>query len=227
VNKRPDSGAQNLKGPVQETTKIKHEHGNLFRAWHYPGSVTARFDHLRKQGLFAQLLQNHKEDRVDLQKLFNARYLCILPVAFSLLGSLLMFLIGVFKTFQAFTVFFAGVAAPSPKNSSSVYEAAVILIRSVDAFLIGLFLIVFSYSTYALFLKGQTTEREQGPFSWLRMDGLDQLKTALAQLVIVILFVQFLDRMMASEVVALGFQDLVLPIAILCLSAAKRLLRRE
>lgn len=164
---------------------------------------------------------------MDLQKLFNARYLCILPVAFSLLGSLLMFSIGVLKTFQAFAVFFAGVTAPSPKNSSSVYEAAVILIRSVDAFLIGLFLIVFSYSTYALFLKGQKTDRDQGPFSWLRMDGLDQLKTALAQLVIIILFVLFLDRMMASETVTLGFQDLVLPIAILCLSAAKRLLRRD
>ena len=137
-----------------------------------------------------------------------------------------MFIIGVVKTLQAFSVFLNSLVASSLKNSASVYEAAVVLIRSVDAFLIGLFLIVFSYSTYLLFLKGDTADRDTGPFSWLKMDGLDQLKTALAQLVIIILIVLFLDKMMASEKVSLGLQDLVLPVAILCLSAAKRLLRR-
>ena len=137
-----------------------------------------------------------------------------------------MFIIGVVKTLQAFSVFLNSLVASSLKNSASVYEAAVVLIRSVDAFLIGLFLIVFSYSTYLLFLKGDTADRDKGPFSWLKMDGLDQLKTALAQLVIIILIVLFLDKMMASEKVSLGLQDLVLPVAILCLSAAKRLLRR-
>ena len=116
---------------------------------------------------------------------------------------------------------------PGPKDSSASYEAAVLLIRSIDAFLIGLFLIVFAYSIYALFLKGMTTDTEAGPFSWLKMDGLDQLKTALAQLVVIILFVLFLDKVMASEKVSLGLEDLVLPIAILSLAAAKRLLRRE
>lgn len=163
---------------------------------------------------------------MDWEKLFVARHLCILPVAFSLLGSVLMFIIGVVKTLQAFSVFLNSLVASSLKNSASVYEAAVVLIRSVDAFLIGLFLIVFSYSTYLLFLKGDTADRDKGPFSWLKMDGLDQLKTALAQLVIIILIVLFLDKMMASEKVSLGLQDLVLPVAILCLSAAKRLLRR-
>ena len=164
---------------------------------------------------------------MDLEKLFLARYLCIMPVVSSLLGSLLMFLIGVLKMLQAFSVFLTSYSAPEPKNSSAVYEAAVLLIRSVDAFLIGMFLIVFGYGTYALFLKGLTTEGDTGTFSWLKMDGLDQLKTALAQLVVIILFVLFLDKMMASEKVTLGYQDLVLPAAILFLSAAKRLLRRE
>ena len=58
------------------------------------------------------------------------------------------------------------------------------------------------------------------------MDGLDQLKTALAQLVIIILFVLFLDKVMASEKALLGYEELALPVAILFLAGAKRLLRR-
>jgi uncharacterized membrane protein YqhA len=164
---------------------------------------------------------------VDLEKLFLFRYLCILPVVSSLLGSVLMFVIGAVKTFQAFLVFSSGYVGPDAKESSASYEAAVLLIRSVDAFLIGFFLIVFAYSIYVLFLRGVTAEQQAGPFPWLKMDGLDQLKTALAQLVVIILFVLFLDKVMASEKANLGLEDLVLPVAILCLAAAKRLLRRE
>jgi uncharacterized membrane protein YqhA len=168
-----------------------------------------------------------KEVTVDLEKIFLCRYLCILPVVSSLLGSILMFVAGTVKTLKAFSIFFTAYAVPGPKDSSASYETAVLLIRAVDAFLIGFFLIVFAYSIYALFLKGVTTDQGSGPFSWLKMDGLDQLKNALAQLVVIILFVLFLDKVMASEKVSLGLEDLVLPVAILCLATAKRLLRRE
>jgi hypothetical protein len=57
------------------------------------------------------------------------------------------------------------------------------------------------------------------------MDGQEELKTALAQLVIIILRVLFLDRMMASEKISLGVEDLILPVSLLCLAGAKRLLR--
>jgi uncharacterized membrane protein YqhA len=138
-----------------------------------------------------------------------------------------MFVIGALKTLQAIYVFFVGYAAPEPKSLSPSYQAAVLLIRSVDAFLIGLFLIVFAYSIYALFLQREAVDRETGPFAWLKMDGLDQLKTALAQLVVIILFVLFLDKVIASEKLSLGYEDLVLPVAILCLAAAKRLFSSE
>ncbi len=136
---------------------------------------------------------------MDVDKLFLLRYLCILPIVSSLLGAILMFCIGALKTVQAFSALLMGYAVPDRKALSPTYEAAVLLVRSVDAFLIGLFLIVFAYSVYALFLKGETVKGETGPFSWLKMDGLDQLKTALAQLVIIILFVLFLDKVMASR----------------------------
>jgi uncharacterized membrane protein YqhA len=164
---------------------------------------------------------------VDLNKLFLFRYLCILPVAVSLLGALLMFVIGTVKTLDAFSIFFTYSLAAGPGDSSAAYEATVLLIRSVDAFLIGLFLIVFAYSVYELFLIGVATDRHDRPFPWLKMEGLDELKTALAQLVVVILFVLFLDKVMASEKTGLILEDLVLPVAILCLAAAKRMLRRQ
>ena len=43
---------------------------------------------------------------MDLEKLFLFRYLCILPVVSSLIGSILMFVIGSVKTLQAFFLFF-------------------------------------------------------------------------------------------------------------------------
>jgi uncharacterized membrane protein YqhA len=164
---------------------------------------------------------------VGVNKLFLFRYLCILPIVSSLLGSILMFFIGALKTVKAFSALLMGYAVPESNDLSPTYETAVLLIRSVDCFLIGLFLIIFAYSVYALFLKGVAVDQEAGPFAWLKMDGLDQLKTALAQLVVVILFVLCLDKLMASEKGNLGYEQLVLPIAILCLAAAKRLLRRQ
>lgn len=164
---------------------------------------------------------------MDWDKIFIGRYFCLLAVLFPLFGALLMFLLGAYKTLQAIYVSYYGLFYSSASDPFRVRDGVVMLIRSVDSFLIGLFLIVFSYSVHALFLKGATSPQEKGPFPWLKMEGLDQLKTALAQLVIIILFVLFLDRVMASEHAQLGLKDLVLPGSILCLAAAKRLLRQD
>ncbi|MDQ7782335.1 MAG: YqhA family protein [Desulfomonilaceae bacterium] len=165
---------------------------------------------------------------MDLEKVFVFRHLCILPVVSALIGSLLMFLMGSAKTIQAISVLLTAITdLDAPATSPRSYEVAVLLIRSVDAFLVGLFLIVFAYSVYALFLKGLTAEQEAGPFEWLKMDGLDQLKKTVAQLVIIILFVAFLDRVIAAQTICLKYEELVLPAAILCLAAAKRLLREN
>jgi uncharacterized membrane protein YqhA len=164
---------------------------------------------------------------VDLERVFLLRYLCILPVVASLLGSLLMFLIGVVKTLEAYSVFVRSYAVPTETESMMVNQTMVLIIRSADAFLIGFFLIIFAYGVYVLFLRKLSADTAPGPFPWLKMEGLDQLKTALAQLVIIILFVLFLEKVMASGPAIMKIEDIVLPAAILFLAAAKRMIRKE
>jgi uncharacterized membrane protein YqhA len=128
-----------------------------------------------------------------------------------------MFLIGTYRTYQAFAYFFNLEATSSGLGRARLGALATgAIITSVDAFLIGLVLLIFAYGVYTLFIRKIELE-ETVVFHWLEISSITSLKTLLAELIIIILFVKFLNVVIIS-IDKLTWEILILPASILLLA---------
>jgi len=154
--------------------------------------------------------------------IFRLRFISIVAVFFSFLSSLLMFYIGAAKTITAFAIFF------SVKETDSKFErlettdlATSYLIKSIDAFLIALVLLIFSYGVYVLFIGFKNESSDL--FKWLDISSVGHLKNTLAEVIIVILFVKFLEVALLN-LDNLAWEILILPVSILLLALSLKFL---
>lgn len=147
----------------------------------------------------------------------------------SWLGAILMFILGIGTTYDAFyTMVFAGDAASGglPRDEATV----IYLIEALDRFLIAVVLIYFGFGLYGLFIRPEQHPSTFGLPDWLHVDSIGELKQTVAEVIIVILFVLFLSIAFKTfhsdlddisiDVVA---RLLLLPVSILLLAAALRL----
>lgn len=151
------------------------------------------------------------------------RYVSLIAVIASGLGSVLMFAIGALKVFGAYKVFISSdiftVALP---NKAANY-AITYLIQAVDTFLIGLVFMIFSGGIYYLYVR-QIDTKVPEVSSWIKISDIAQLKNILAELVIIILFVKFLEGALKTTIDGYQWQMLVLPAGIMMLAIALKLL---
>ncbi len=151
------------------------------------------------------------------------RYISIIAVFCSLFGSVLMFLIGIYRTYKAYAYFFNLDAGSSQLGREKLGGLATgTIIKSVDAFLIGLVLLIFGYGIYNLFIRELEPE-EKVTFHWLEITSITKLKTLLAELIIIILFVKFLNVVIIN-LGELTWEILILPASILLLALSVKFL---
>ena len=155
---------------------------------------------------------------------FSFRFMSLLAVFSSLLGSILMFIIGATKTYYAFAAYFWGYQPPTglAKLKGSDIATAYI-IKSFDAFLIALVLFIFAYGVYWIFVSQEDDETRKDPLKSVRINTIGQLKKTLAEIIIVILFVKFLEIALIN-LKSLTWELFVLPGSILLLSLALKFL---
>lgn len=152
------------------------------------------------------------------------RYFSFIAVIASGLGSVLMFIIGAIKTARAYLSYFS--SGFTEQGSASASIAIAYLIQAIDAFLIGLVLMIFSGGIYNLFihrLDSSITEAN----NWLRVRSIAQLKRILAQLVILVLFVKFLEVALKNVLTSYSWEMLILPLGIVMLALALKLIELE
>ena len=156
-----------------------------------------------------------------LKAFFSIRYMTVLVVIATLLGSLLLFLLGGLNTLQAFALFL-GLKAPSG-NAVSGHEAVVAIVESLDNFLLGFALIYMSYSTYYLFVYREQEEEERIPMpEWLKVEDLGQMKRVLLEVIMVLLTV-FLLKLVLVESETLEWNVLILPASIVAIAISLKL----
>ena len=150
--------------------------------------------------------------------LYRFRFLSWIAIICSLLGSFLMFIIGAIKTYYAFTaVLFGKVPKESLSHLNSPDIATTYLIKSLDAFLIAFVLFIFAYGVYSLFISDKKEPSEHNVLKWIQMPSISHLKNVLAEVIIIILFVKFLETALVS-IEDLSWEILTLPISILLLA---------
>lgn len=122
---------------------------------------------------------------------FKLRYFLMFPVVIAFLGSLVMFGVGVYETLVAAKVFvgghFGGKGVTLP------------LIKALDAFLIGIILVIFSFGVYDFFVSELEPAEEAGVRpDWLKFETVGELKNKIIEVVLVILAILFFEQMKAN-----------------------------
>jgi uncharacterized membrane protein YqhA len=124
--------------------------------------------------------------------LWNTRWLVLIAVLSSLVSALILFLVGLYEIVHLVVIFFH---AESYKHFFSKLLGSVI--ASVDLFLIGTFLLVFSLGLYELFIsKLDPAENTPHGQKVLAIKSLEDLKEKLGRLVIMVLIVSFFKQVL-------------------------------
>lgn len=156
-----------------------------------------------------------KQDRIE-SAMHRLKYISLTAVIASGLGSILMFVIGAIKTGLAYLVMFPG---NDVNLDLSAKQAITYIIQAIDAFLIGLVLMIFAGGIYKLFIHSANTATTKID-GWVRITSISQLKRSLIELVLVIMFVKALEEALTIDPSGFVWENLVLPIGILVMALA-------
>lgn len=151
------------------------------------------------------------------------RFLSWIAIVCSLLGSLLMFIIGAIKTYHAFYSVFIEKSWNSLLHLHETDVASTYLIKALDTFLIALVLFIFAFGVFRLFISDRLSKSEHTILSWINIPSISYLKNILAEVIIIILFVKFLEVAIVS-LDKLSWEILTLPFSILMLAISLKFL---
>ena len=138
-----------------------------------------------------------------LEKLFESflvksRFVTILPVIFGLFGSFVLFFIASYDVlkivFYTYSYFFI------EGSSIDLHEDVVsLIIGAVDLYLMALVLFIFSFGVYELFISEIEEFKQSKQSKVLEVHSLDQLKDKLAKVIIMVLVVNFFQRVLQMK----------------------------
>lgn len=149
-----------------------------------------------------------------LRLVLSLRFILLFASFGATLGALLMFALGGAKLVEAGRLVLDGAA---------VRGTTAAILGATDAFLFGMVLVIFAYAIAFGFVFEMTPETRERLPAWMRVDGIGELKHTLVEVILVYLVVDFATDI-AQENAHLSWEALILPVAILLIAAALRLL---
>ena len=178
--------------------KIDKEEAQWLRAkiqfvGEYDSYDRALIENIRRKSINFPKILEHKSKRTRTFEnvLYASRYLSILAVIGSLVSSIALFLRGGMVVYESIRGFFIDLVEGKVNPSyEKMFEE---LVSSVDIFLFALVLIIFGVGVYELFItKIDPVERENDTRpSWLRISSVDDLKSSLGKVILMVLIVSF------------------------------------
>ena len=145
--------------------------------------------------------------------LLSLRFLMLAASFGALIGALLMGGIAAVKLAQGAGLLVSG--SPEPREITAAVMGA------VDAMLFGVVLIIFAFAiTFGFVFDAPKGERVP---AWMRPQGVGELKRTLVEVILVYLVVDFAIDVSLQDAHA-AWTNLVVPVAVLLIAAALRLL---
>ena len=137
---------------------------------------------------------------------FNMRYIIIIPVFVTFIGTFILFMVGTLEAVNSVKLFLKADYGGSQLS----------LILGIDAFLLGLVLLIFSYGIYDLFLSRlDITDRPSVRPNWMQFKNIGELKIILAQVILIILTINFFELVFIEMTNPESFQDfMIIPVGI-------------
>ena len=130
--------------------------------------------------------------------LWNSRFLILLPVLFSLLGAVALFVIASIDIYHVSTYtveIYIKHLHPADFHEKVVGE----IIGAIDLYLIAVILLLFSFGLYELFISNIDPADQSESSKILQIHSLDQLKDKLAKVIVMVLVVSFFKRVLHTS----------------------------
>ncbi|WP_069637685.1 YqhA family protein [Campylobacter pinnipediorum] len=149
--------------------------------------------------------------------MWSSRIFSVLPVIFCILGAIVIFIIAsydVFNVFKDVYAYFFNGFHPDDFHSSVVGG----IVGAIDLYLMALVLFIFGFGIYELFISEVEIMKSSKHSSVLEVHSLDELKDKLAKVIIMVLIVNFFQRVLHAEFkTPLEMSYLALSILAICL----------
>ncbi|OCL83708.1 YqhA family protein [Arcobacter porcinus] len=131
--------------------------------------------------------------------LWKSRFIVILAVIFSFMGSVILFLVASIDVINvAKMVITSLVTGTHPEHFHEDIVSGVI--EAIDLYLIAIVLLIFSFGVYELFIsKIDAACSEEDCNSVLNISSLDQLKDKIAKVIIMVLVVNYFQRVLHTS----------------------------
>jgi len=154
------------------------------------------------------------------------RYISLIAIICSLIGSLLLFFIGAWKTYNAIEIVFFAYIPKGNEHLHSMDNATLYLMKALDTFLIALALFIFAYGIFSLFISNRNDVDDDGVLKWISIPNIGHLKNILSEVIIIILFVIFLE-VIIENINNLKWEFLIIPISVLLLALGLKFLKLD
>jgi len=156
------------------------------------------------------------ERRVE-ELLWRSRYLVMLAVLPSLVGALVLFVIG---TVDIVKVLWHAMQYYTLGGVADIHDAVVTdIIIAIDIYLIAIVLMIFGLGVYRLFVSQIEASESEGPSHPFNVKSLDQLKDKIVRVVILAVIIEFF-RAVVDIRFATPLDAIYLALSALALAAA-------
>ena len=138
-----------------------------------------------------------------LEKLFegaiwNSRFIVLLAVIFGLLGAVILFVVASMDIWNvAVYTFNTIITHAHPENFHEDIVSGII--GAVDLYLIAVVMFIFSFGLYELFISDIEAAEGQNGSKLLAIHSLDQLKDKIAKVIVMVLVVNFFQRVIHTN----------------------------
>ncbi len=138
-------------------------------------------------------------ERIFEGAMWKTRFLVILAVIFGLIGAFVLFIVASMDIYQVSK--YAFVTIINHAHPENFHEDIVSgIIGAVDLYLIAVVMLIFSFGIYELFISPidhSTHAKEDSKI--LSITSLDQLKDKIAKVIVMVLVVNFFQRVLHTE----------------------------
>lgn len=182
----------------------------------YADGVDKRLlSNLRRKAINFPEILNYKHKSVKMFEafLFSLRFVTFLAVLGSMLASIALFVRSSMKIYEGLKMFLTG--------HDELEHLVGMFVGAIDGYLFAMILVIFSMGIYELFINkiDPVDKKLDSRPSWLQIDSIDDLKSSLGKVILMILIVSFFEH--SLNIRYEGIQDLLfLGVGILLISVA-------
>lgn len=148
--------------------------------------------------------------------LYFTRFLTLLAVFGSLLSALALFVKGTIIVVDALKLFFKNITSPHYEHMLEMF------VSSIDVFLFAMVLIIFGIGIYEMFITkiDPVLQKVDGRPSWMHISNVDDLKSSLGKVILMVLIVTFFKHSIeveygnVNDLLKLGFGIVLIALAL-------------